>query len=178
MVVIRSDTKKSMDRIQNLKDIRDHIQAKLVFDTSGLLGLQTFLNASKETKTADLKFGKMIVNWWKDSMEKYLEEIDQEVNYANEEIVNCWNKNLESKLEMKDQELRTNLPPRLETTEVEEVLSSIRSMRSRMQGAAILLRKALEDVERPATLLQLGLSRVAHCDLAGGGLPATLRSVL
>ena len=167
-----------MDHIQNLRDIRDHIQAKLSHDTSALLGLQTLLNASKEADTADLKFGKMNVNWWKDCLEKDVEEIDNEVNYANKMFFKCWNNNVEKKLKINDKEKKTNLQPHPETTEVKEVLSSIRMMRGRMQAAVGLLRAALEEVEQPATLLQLGLCRVTECKLTEGGLPATLRCFL
>ena len=169
------------DHVQNLRDIRDLIQAKLAHDTSRLLGLQTLLNAIKEAQGADLEVGKMSVNWWKDNIEKDVAEIDEEVRFENKKIARCWNKIVKTELNKMDESLEKRLKTSSKTLmrdaihEVTSVLASIKSMRSRMQGAVSLLRKALEEVQRPDTLLHLGLHTVTHCGLALEELPRTLR---
>ena len=165
------------DNVDRLKQIRDLVQNKLVIDCSRLVGLKTLLRAVGEARVADLEVGKMSVTWWKDSMESDMDSIDHGVKTVNIAILNCWN----NAVEKMNQAIEINVKPVPETPfkekidEVEAVLMSISAMRSRMQGAVSLLRKALEEVQRPDTLLHLGLHTVTHCGLALEELPRTLR---
>ena len=157
-------------QVTRLKKIRDLIQNKLALYSSRLVGLKTILNAVKEAEKADLEVGKMSIGWWKDNIEGVLAKIEKM------EILKCWNEAVESEMKKIKEETKTNTKAVPEHIfEVEAVLTSIKSMRSRMQGAVSLLRKALEEVQRPDTLLHLGLHAVTHCGLALEELPRTLR---
>ena len=178
---IRDPIEKFKDNVDRLKQMRDLIQNKMVMDFSRLVGLKTLLSAVGEARVADLDKGKMSVNWWIDSRERDMENIVKKVKVVSMTILKCWNIVIDNKREQPNQTIEVNTasiaerPFKEKINEVEAVLMSIRRMRWRMQGAVQLLREALEEVERPDRLLQLGLHRVTQCGLSLEELPTTLR---
>ena len=93
----------------------------------------------------------------------------------------CWNAVVEDELSKLDEDVRSNLkevpavPFKDKIEELESVLQSISSMRSRLEEGAAVLEQALLKIGSPSTLLDLSLQRVTEEEgLCKEELPTTL----
>ena len=153
---------------------------------------------------SDLEVAKMIVNWWKALVESDVASIDRDVKAENvailrywikyylfertslNDIINdssqrCWNAVVEDELSKLNEEVRSNLkevptvPFKDKIEELESVMQSISSMRSRLEEGVAVLEQALLQIGSPSTLLELSLERVTEEEgLPKEELPATL----
>merc|ERR1711974_508845 len=107
--------------------------------------------------------------------------IDRDVKAENVAILRCWNAVVEDELSKLNEEVRSNLkkvptvPFKDEIEELESVMQSISSMRSRLEEGVAVLEQALLQIGSPSPLLELSLERVTEEEgLAKEELPTTL----
>ena len=93
----------------------------------------------------------------------------------------CWNAVVEDELSKMNEEVRSNLkevptvPFKDKIEELESVLQSISSMRSRLEDGVAVLEQALLQIGSPSTLMELSLQRVTEVKgLPKEELPLTL----
>merc|ERR550519_1762213 len=101
-----------------------------------------------------------------------------QVREENTEIMRWWSKVVATELAKIDEEIKVNITAAAaadKILELEQVLISISSMREKLQEAVNVLREALQKVERPDSLLQLGIQKADMLDLSTEELPLTLR---
>jgi phosphomevalonate kinase len=170
------------DHIHRLGKLRDLIQTKLSTYTSRMFGLENLLNALISTKgmtdESELEISKESVTYWKDKFESRVAMLDKEVREENTEIMRWWSKVVATELAKIDEEIKVNITAAAaadKILELEQVLTSISSMREKLQEAVNVLREALQKVERPDSLLQLGIQKADMLDLSTEELPLTLR---
>jgi len=171
--------------VQLLSRMRDAAHSKMRVDQLKLIQLGNLLNASFESEElrehSDLEVAKMIVNWWKALVESDVASIDRDVKAENVAILRCWNAVVEDELSKLDEDVRSNLkevpavPFKDKIEELESVLQSISSMRSRLEDGVAILEQALLKIGSPSTLLELSLQRVTEEEgLPKEELPTTL----
>jgi len=171
--------------VQLLSRMRDAAHSKMRVDQLKLIQLGNLLNASFESEElrehSDLEVAKMIVNWWKALVESDVASIDRDVKAENVAILRCWNAVVEDELSKLDEDVRSNLkevpavPFKDKIEELESVLQSISSMRSRLEEGVAVLEQALLKIGSPSTLLDLSLQRVTEEEgLCKEELPTTL----
>jgi len=171
--------------VQLLSRMRDAAHSKMRVDQLKLIQLGNLLNASFESEElrehSDLEVAKMIVNWWKALVESDVASIDSDVKAENVAILRCWNAVVEDELSKLDEDVRSNLkevpavPFKDKIEELESVLQSISSMRSRLEDGVAILEQALLKIGSPSTLLELSLQRVTEEEgLPKEELPTTL----
>lgn len=171
--------------VQLLSRMRDAAHSKMRVDQLKLIQLGNLLNASFESEElrehSDLEVAKMIVNWWKALVESDVASIDRDVKAENVAILRCWNAVVEDELSKLDEDVRSNLkevpavPFKDKIEELESVLQSISSMRSRLEDGVAILEQALLKIGSPSTLLELSLQRVMEEEgLPKEELPTTL----
>jgi len=171
--------------VQLLSRMRDAALSKMRVDQLKLIQLGNLLNASFESEElrehSDLEVAKMIVNWWKALVESDVASIDRDVKAENVAILRCWNAVVEDELSKLNEEVRSNLkevptvPFKDKIEELESVMQSISSMRSRLEEGVAVLEQALLQIGSPSTLLELSLERVTEEEgLPKEELPATL----
>jgi len=170
------------DHIQRLGRLRDLIQTKLTTYTSRMFGLETLLNALISTKEikdhSELKISKESVTYWKEKFESRVAMLDKEVREENAEIMKWWSMVVATELAQIDKDIKVSITAAAaadKILELEQVLTSISSVREKLQDAVNVLREALQQVERPDTLLQMGIQKADMLDLATHDLPLTLR---
>jgi len=101
------------------------------------------------------------------------------VREENTEIMRWWSKVVATELAKIDEDIKVNITAAAaadKILELEQVLTSISTMREKLQEAVDVLREALQKVERPDSLLQLGIQKADMLDLSTEELPLTLRS--
>ena len=93
----------------------------------------------------------------------------------------CWNAVVEDELSKLTEEVRSNLkevptvPFKDKIEELESVLQSISSMRSRLEEGVVVLEQALLQIGSPSTLMELSLQRVTEVEgVPKEELPTTL----
>jgi len=171
--------------VQLLSRMRDAALSKMRVDQLKLIQLGNLLNASFESEElrehSDLEVAKMIVNWWKALVESDVASIDRDVKAENVAILRCWNAVVEDELSKLNEEVRSNLkevptvPFKDKIEELESVMQSISSMRSRLEEGVAVLEQALLQIGSPSTLLELSLERVTEEEgLPKEELPAIL----
>jgi len=170
------------DHIYRLSKLRDLIQSKLSTYTSRMFGLENLLNALISTKgmtdESELEISKESVTYWKDKFESRVAMLDKEVREENTEIMKWWSKVVATELAKIDEDIKVNITAATaadKILELEQVLKSISTMREKLQEAVNVLREALQKVERPDSLLQLGIQKADMLDLSTEELPLTLR---
>merc|ERR1712198_758014 len=138
------------DHIYRLGKLRDLIQTKLSTYTSRMFGLENLLNALISTKgmtdESELEISKESVAYWKDKFESRVAMLDKEVREENTEIMRWWSKVVATELAKIDEDIKVDV-----------------------------LREALQKVETPDSLLQLGIQKADMLDLSTEELPFTLR---
>jgi len=170
------------DHILRLSRLRDLIQTKLSTYTSRMFGLENLLNALISTKgmtdESELEISKESVTYWKDKFESRVAMLDKEVREENTEIMRWWSMVVATELAKIDEEIKVNITAAAaadKILELEQVLTSISTMREKLQEAVDVLREALQKVERPDSLLQLGIQKADMLDLSTEELPLTLK---
>jgi len=100
------------------------------------------------------------------------------VREENAEIMKWWSMVVATELAQIDKDIKVSITAAAaadKILELEQVLTSISSVREKLQDAVNVLREALQQVERPDTLLQMGIQKADMLDLATHDLPLTLR---
>jgi len=171
--------------VQLLSRMRDAAHSKMRVDQLKLIQLGNLLNASFESEElreySDLEVAKMIVNWWKALVESDVASIDRDVKAENVAILRCWNAVVEDELSKLNEDVRSNpkevptVPFKDKIEELESVLQSISSMRSRLEEGVAVLEVALLQIGSPSTLMDMSLQRVTEVEgLPREELPTTL----
>merc|ERR1711953_1527733 len=138
------------------------------------------MGSSKEIKDhSELKISKESVTYWKEKFESRVAMLDKEVREENAEIMKWWSMVVATELAQIAKDIKLSIPAPAaadKILELEQVLTSISSVREKLQDAVNVLREALQQVERPDTLLQMGIQKADMLDLATHDLPLTLRT--
>jgi len=170
------------DHILRLSRLRDLIQTKLSTYTSRMFGLENLLNALISNKgmtdESELEISKESVTYWKDKFESRVAMLDKEVREENTEIMRWWSTVVATELAKIGEDIKVNITAATaadKILELEQVLTSISSMRLKLQEAVDVLREALQKVESPDSLLQMGIQKADMLDLSTEELPLTLK---
>jgi len=170
------------DHILRLSRLRDLIQTKLSTYTSRMFGLENLLNALISNKgmtdDSELEISKESVTYWKDKFESRVAMVDKEVREENTEIMRWWRTVVATELAKIGEDIKVNITAATaadKIIELEQVLTSISTMREKLQEAVDVLREALQKVESPDSLLQMGIQKADMLDLSTEELPLTLK---
>merc|ERR1712211_93391 len=122
--------------------LRDLIQTKLTTYTSHMFGLETLLNALISTKEikdhSELKISKESVTYWKEKFESRVAMLDKEGREENAEIMKWWSMVVATELAQIDKDIKVSITAAAaadKILELEQVLTSISSVREKLQDA-------------------------------------------